>query len=243
MSKHNAARLDDELEGRASGAGHDAETDLLASLAHSIRFSAAEEMRMRYGDGEGRALQRLRSATQAQRASVTSIASHPRWRMPRVQFPQPVFARVAMAAAVIIVGTALVAGPGALGAPLSAAARTLGLSGSSSTKAEAPLAPAAGNPLASGRAKSEQRTDRTRFALEVEDASTTGTHAVRVTRRGATVDNTAGLTIKIDSFGAGELEMNTQDGATGVPVVLAGDLVEVVDGDGNVILSGTLQPK
>jgi hypothetical protein len=243
MSSRNAAKLDDSLEGRASGADHDPETDTLASLAHAIRFSAAEEMRMRYGDGQDRALQRLRSATQAQRASVTPIASHPRWRMPRVQLLQPAFARVAMAAAVIIVGTALVAGPGALGAPVRAAASALGLSGSSSTKVEVRLAPAASNPLTTGKAKGEQRTDRTRFSLEIEDASTTGTHAVRVTRSGATVNNTAGLTIDIDSFGAGHLEMNTQDGATSVPVVLANDLVEVVDGAGNVILSGTLQPK
>jgi hypothetical protein len=243
MRNRNAARLDDSLEGRASGADHDPQTDTLASLAHAIRFSAAEEMRMRYGEGEGRALARLRSATQAQRGSVTPIASHPRWRMPRVQLLQPAFARVAMAAAVIIVGTALVAGPGALGAPVRAAASALGLSGSSSTKVEIRLTPGSGNPLISGKAKGEQRTDRTRFSLEIEDASTTGTHAVRVTRSGATVDNSAGLTINIDSFGVGHLEMNTQDGATLVPVVLAGDLVEVVDGAGNVIVSGALQSK
>lgn len=98
------------------------------------------------------------------------------------------------------------------------------------------------DPLASGKAKSEQRPDRTRSAVEVEDMATTGAHAVKISRGGVEIANWP-VTLNVDALGFGELELNTQDGATNVPAAIAGDLVEVLGPDSVVILSGTLAPK
>jgi hypothetical protein len=114
--------------------------------------------------------------------------------------------------------------------------------GITSTKAEASLQANTVDPLASGKAKSEQRTDRTRFSVEVEDVSTSGPHAVHISRSGSEILNSP-VSVDVDALGFGELELNTQDGAVNVPVVLAGDLVEVSNPGGTVVLSTTLAPK
>jgi hypothetical protein len=99
--------------------------------------------------------------------------------------------------------------------------------------------------LASGKAKSEQRTGgtpRTRFAIEVEDVSwQPGPYSVRITHAGTPVADSP-VTLDVDSFGAGELELDTQDGAT-VPVAVAGDVVEVLDASSTPIASGALVAK
>ena len=120
--------------------------------------------------------------------------------------------------------------------------------GGSSTpvKAEIRLQSNSVDPLASGKAKSEQRTSptRNRFAVEVEDVSTAGAHSVRITRSGTEIANSP-VTVTVDALGLGEVELNTQDSPPGtlIPEAVAGDLVEVLNPGGVVILSGTLCPK
>ncbi len=235
-------RLDAALEARTPVAEHDARMEGLTSIASALRDVSATGAAS-LEDGEERALRRLRAAVRARQAQPTGIETHPRWRMPRLQLAQPAIARIALAAAVVVVGVAIIAGPGNLADPVRAAARTLGLSSQPSTKVEVRLAATSADPLASGKAKGEQRSDRTRFSLEVEDVSSAGAHSVRITRGGAPVTDSAGLSINVDALGAGQLELNTQDGATHVPVVQAGDLVEVLSPSGEVILSETLLAK
>jgi hypothetical protein len=235
-----ANELEAALEGRSAAPKRDPETVALISAARALRDAAAADRAMLFG-GEDRALLRLRSTLRAQRTNITPIHTRMRTAPHRPLF-RPAFARVAMAAAVLIVGAALVAGPGSLGDPMRAAARTLGLSGVTSTKVEAPMGASTVDPLASGKAKGEQRTDRTRFAVEVEDASTSGPHSVRITRGGVEIALSP-VTVDVNALGFGELDLNTIDGATNVPVALAGDLVEVMNPNGDVILSGTLQAK
>ena len=111
-----------------------------------------------------------------------------------------------------------------------------------SVKAEIRLQSTSDDPLASGKAKSEQRTGRTRFSIEVEDVSTDGAHSIRITRSATPIANSP-VSVMVDTLGFGELEMNTQDSPSGtlIPEAIAGDLVEVLRPvDGVVILSGTL---
>jgi hypothetical protein len=119
-----------------------------------------------------------------------------------------------------------------------------GVGGSTKAEVRMTVVDMPANALASGKAKSEQRPDRTRFSVEVEDMQTApGAYMVRVTRGGVEVAGTAGITVVVDTLGFGERELNTQDGDT-VSVILAGDLVEVLDPSGTtVIMSGTLAPK
>ena len=103
------------------------------------------------------------------------------------------------------------------------------------TELEARLTSTSADPLASGKAKFEQRSDRTRFSAEVEDISTDGT-GFTVTVNGSTVG-----TLNVVG-GIGDLNLDTRDGQT-VPDMSAGDTVEVTGPDGTLILTGTLQPK
>lgn len=143
---------------------------------------------------------------------------------------------IILAAAVAVIGVA-----GAIGL-------TAVLAGGSGTsvKAEVRLQSNSIDPLASGKAKSEQRTgtssDRTRFSVEVEDVSSAGAHSVRITRSGVEIANSP-VSVTVDALGFGELELNTQDGAVNVPVAVVGDFVEVLNPNGVVILSGTLVAK
>jgi len=110
-----------------------------------------------------------------------------------------------------------------------------------SVKAEIRLQSTSDDPLASGKAKSEQRTGRTRFSIEVEDVSTDGAHSIRITRSATPIANSP-VSVTVDTLGFGDLEMNTQDSPPGtlIPEAVAGDLVEVLNPDNVVILSGTL---
>lgn len=113
-------------------------------------------------------------------------------------------------------------------------------------KAEIRLQSNSVDPLASGKAKSEQRTSptRIRFAVQVEDVSAAGPHSVRITRSGTEIANSP-VIVTADALGLGEVELNTQDSPPGtlIPEAVAGDLVEVFNPDGVLILSGTLCPK
>jgi hypothetical protein len=115
-------------------------------------------------------------------------------------------------------------------------------SGGTDVKVEVRLTNTGVDPLASGKAKGEQRPDRVRFGVEVEDVSTNGGHEVRVTRNGTPVADSEGLAVSVDALGFGDLNLDSRDGNT-VPVVAAGDLVEVLNPSGQVILSGTLVNK
>lgn len=240
MSMATANELEAALEGRSAAPKRDPETLALISAVRVLRDAAAADGAMLLG-GEERALLRLRGTLRAQHTNITPIRASVPYAPHRPRF-RPAFARVAMAAAVLVVGAALVAGPGSLGDPMRAAARTLGLSGVTSTKVEARLGGNTIDPLASGKAKGEQRTDRTRFAVEVEDASTNGPHIVHITRGGIEIALSP-VIVDVDALGFGELDLNTQDGAVNVPVALVGDLVEVMNPNGDLILSGTLQTK
>ena len=145
---------------------------------------------------------------------------------------------IILAAAVAVIGVA-----GAIGL-------TAVLAGGSGTsvKAEIRLQSNSVDPLASGKAKSEQRTgtssDRTRFSVEVEDVSSAGAHSVRILRGDPAVEiANSPVSVTVDALGFGELELNTQDGAANVPVAVVGDFVEVLNPNGVVILSGTLVAK
>ncbi|WP_457652693.1 hypothetical protein [Rhodocaloribacter sp.] len=95
------------------------------------------------------------------------------------------------------------------------------------------------DPLASGKAKFESRTDRdrSRFSTEVEDVSLDGDGEVVVSRDGVEVLR---ATIMIAN-GFGDLNMDSR--RDDVPAMLEGDLVEVFNADGVLILSATLVPK
>lgn len=243
MRNNSDDRLDVMLNGapRASETS-DPEGEALASVARALRGLASADA-AQLDDGEVRALVRMRSKIRAERAVLAERerSRSERWALPSIFGTGGAF-RGALAAAVVVAGIALAVGPGRLAEPVRAAARTLGLSSQSSTKVEAPLLGSAIDPAASGKVKGEQRPDRTRLSLEVEDVSTSGPHAVRVTRSGVPVPG-APVSIDVDALGAGQVELNTQDGATGVPVVQTGDLVEVLDANGDVILSATLVSK
>lgn len=145
---------------------------------------------------------------------------------------------VAMAAALIVV-----AGAGIAGISMRAFASGGGTSVKAEVRLTSPTNPNTNEPndaLASGKAKSEQRTSptRIRFAVEVEDVqSEPGDYAINV--NGAQV-----ATVHVDSLGFGELELSSQDCGCTPPTVVVGDLVEVIDpATSTVILSGTMVAK
>jgi hypothetical protein len=114
----------------------------------------------------------------------------------------------------------------------------------SQTKLIAELTATNADPLASGKTKWEERFDgavleRRRTSTEVEDVATTGDHEVRVTRNGTPV---ATMTVAVDALGFGDLNLDSRDGDT-VEVLAEGDLVEVLNPTGEVILTGTLELK
>ena len=116
----------------------------------------------------------------------------------------------------------------------------------SQTKLIAELTATDADPLASGKAKWEERFDgavleRRRTSTEVEDVATTGDHMVRVTRGNPPVA-VATMTVSVDALGFGDLNLDSRDGDT-VEVLAEGDLVEVLNPASDVILTGTLQLK
>lgn len=240
MRTYKDNQLDEHLAGRP--AADDPEMDPLVKTAQAVRHAFAPQS-ADLEDGLERARARLHMAVRSQRTRVMVDAQRPaprrRWSL---QLSWPTVARVGFAAAAIFVGAWMVTGMGTPLEPVRAAARTLGLSSSPSAKFEARLQATAADPLASGKAKGEQRTDRTRFSVEVEDVSSTGAHTVRITRDGTPIADSP-VSLDVATLGTGQLELNTQDGAVNVPVVQAGDIVEVVNPNGDVILSAMLVSK
>ena len=102
------------------------------------------------------------------------------------------------------------------------------------TKLRVRLTSTAADPLASGSAKFEMRPDRIRFSTEVEDVASVSN--IRVVAAG----NDMGTLPIVAGFA--DLNLDSRDGDT-VPVLSVGDLVQVFNTNGNVlILSGNLQP-
>lgn len=110
------------------------------------------------------------------------------------------------------------------------------------TKLEVRMTATDADPLASGKTKWEQRLnedltlERQRTSTEVEDVSTSGLHEVLV--NGLSVD----MFVEVDALGFGDLNLDSRDDDTVIDMA-EGDLIEVANPDGDVILSGTLQVK
>lgn len=100
------------------------------------------------------------------------------------------------------------------------------------TRLEATLVGTSSTPAASGKARWEQRSDRTRFKLEVENTTTSGQHAVKV--------NGVAVTTVSVSDGKGEIELDSRHGHI-IPTMQAGDRVAVFSPEGVVIAEGVLQ--
>ncbi|MFN0158086.1 MAG: hypothetical protein ACKVRP_08470 [Bacteroidota bacterium] len=104
----------------------------------------------------------------------------------------------------------------------------------SEMRLEGRLGATASGAKASGKATWEERSSRRKFSTEVEDVSSKGKHAVNV--NGKTigyVNVTAGF---------GDLNLDSRFGHK-VPVLKSGDIVEVLNPDGVLILSGTMRPR
>ena len=99
------------------------------------------------------------------------------------------------------------------------------------TRLEVNLTSTSADPLASGKAKFEERSDRTRFSTEAEDVTASGPLTVKV--NGSMVGSMNVVA------GVGDLNLDTRDGQS-VPAMNVGDTVEVFDAAGVLILSGTL---
>lgn len=89
--------------------------------------------------------------------------------------------------------------------------------------------PTNGGGIADGRADYRERGNSMRLNVEVEDVSPNSTFTVEIS------GNTLG-TIRTNSFGIAELELNTNDGQF-VPKILGGDLVQIFQGT-ELVLSG-----
>ena len=239
MRTHKYNQLDEHLAGRP--VADDPEMDLLVNTAQAIHKSFAPQS-ADVEDGLERARIRLHAAVRSERTRAMVDAQQPAPRRWSLQLSWPTAARVGFATAAIFVGAWMVTGLGTPLEPVRAAARTLGLSSSASAKFETRLQPVATDPLASGKAKGEQRTDRTRFSVEVEDVSSAGAHTVRITRDGTPIAGSP-VFLEVATLGTGQLELNSQDGALNVPVVQAGDIVEVINPSGDVILRGAIASK
>lgn len=240
MRTHKYNQLDEHLAGRP--AADNPEMDALVKTAQAVSHAFAPQS-ADLDESLERARVRLHAVVRSQRTRAIVDAQQPaRRRRWSLQLSWPAAARVGFAAAAVVVGAWMVTGIGTPLEPVRAAARTLGLSSSSSAKFETRLQPVATDPLASGKAKGEQRTDRTRFSIEVEGVSSAGAHTVRITRDGTPIADSP-VSLDVATLGTGQLELNTQDGALNVPVVQAGDIVEIVNPNGDVILRGAIASK
>jgi hypothetical protein len=126
-------------------------------------------------------------------------------------------------------------------APYSAARAADG-HGNNSNNAEARLRTslaggAIGGVVPSGNAdfRMEASRNRSRLNVEVEHVNLPQGSMLQVSVTAAGTTTNIG-TIKLDAFGSGELELNSEDGAT-VPAIVKGDVVTVKSG-GKTILTG-----
>ncbi len=97
------------------------------------------------------------------------------------------------------------------------------------------LVRAGAEPVASGNARYEQRSDRIRFSAEAEDLRTTTRINVFVNR--AFVGSAA-----TNAFGTADLNLDSRDGQK-VPRMADGDTVTVFDQNGALILRGVLRSR
>lgn len=156
-----------------------------------------------------------------------------------MKIQQSVKSFAALAASILVIGCSET-GPVAPNGPDAAAVAAFApaaqmpeknIVGSSGTRLLGRLVARQKDPMASGSATWEQRNARMKFSVEVEDVSTTGKHLVRV--NGGLVGS-----IEVKS-GIGDL--NLEGGAgRGIPVMVAGDKVEVFNPAGVLILTGTV---
>ncbi|MDH3610124.1 MAG: plastocyanin/azurin family copper-binding protein [Nitrosopumilus sp.] len=103
--------------------------------------------------------------------------------------------------------------------------------GEDRTKLEAELTnPSTGKD--DGKAKFEQRSDRTTLTVEIEDQKSNSIFEIRV-------DDSRLAVFTTDDSGFADFNLDSRDGDT-IPPVTSGSWVQVIDSDGNVALSGKL---
>ena len=83
-----------------------------------------------------------------------------------------------------------------------------------------------------GKAKFEQRSDRTTLTVEIEDQKSNSIFEIRV-------DDTRIAVFATDDSGFADFNLDSRDGDT-IPAVISGSWVQVIDSDGNVVLSGKM---
>lgn len=89
--------------------------------------------------------------------------------------------------------------------------------------------------LMSGKADYRANGASSRLNIQVEDAAADGSYGVAIWRPGNAAAVFQG-TIAV-AAGLGQTQLTTNDGQT-VPVIQAGDVVQVYSPDGNLVLSG-----
>jgi hypothetical protein len=93
-------------------------------------------------------------------------------------------------------------------------------------------APEGTNQLPIGTAIWEQRKGQFKFSVEVQNVPTSGAHKIRVNGNGVG-------DVKV-AYGKGTFEISSETGHT-VPTMKSGDVVEVLDPSGQLILRGELK--
>ena len=83
-----------------------------------------------------------------------------------------------------------------------------------------------------GTAKFEQRDDRTTFSIEIEDQDENSSFSIKV--NGSSLG-----TFKTDDSGFADFNLDSRDGDA-IPSITSGSIIEVIDSNGNVILSGKM---
>ncbi len=84
-----------------------------------------------------------------------------------------------------------------------------------------------------GKAKFEERSDRTRFSVEIEDQAADAMFVI--------VLSSSTFSISTNEFGFGDFNLDSRDGDD-VPSVEDDDDIDIEDSLGNVVLSGTFSP-
>ena len=103
------------------------------------------------------------------------------------------------------------------------------------------------DPLSSGHADFDQRPDRIRFRVEVDNITEPGIGIVVVTRNAGTPSQETILQAQIAIVGDplqgtafGNLSLDSRLGDS-IPVMIIGDTVNVLNASGDLILKGTLE--